>query len=590
MDKIPNLNHLKIFGSRLAICNLEPQKDKFGARSLTGILVGYSEVSKAYRVWIPDKRHIEIVRDIKVIDENPDTCSSKKESSHEQSESEVEVDRNEIIFPVTRPQTEGEDSTDEIEPEATDQESEDITSQDIPVTSRRIRGRPRILRTGSRGRPRRIFNAVEQIQESPDIIGLSEISLKEAVRGPDAENWNRAIASELKSIIKNDAWEMVPRPNTGKILGSRLVLRHKFAQDGTVERYEARIVAKGFAQIPGVDFDDTFAPVARLESIRLIASLAAKHRMKIYHFDVSTAFLNRTLKETVYMEPPAHIEEGLRILKETEPSKSYIRQRASQILRELKKGDKICLLKKALYGLRQAGRCWYETLAEKLLSFNAKKSTADPCVFTKKDKGIMIIATYVDDIIVACKESSSADKLYKHLANDLEMKNLGEVSSSLSMEFKQDKGDICITQRSYTESVLNRFGMANATPVATPLEPNCKIDKADEEEADKSKRPYQELIGSLIYLAVSTRPDIAHAVNFLSQFNTCHGDEHWSAAKRVLRYLRGTINQGLNYSETREEIKGYVDADWPNDIIDRRSYMGYVFVSSGCAISWAFRK
>jgi len=588
--KIPNLNYFKIFGSRMAIRNLEPQKDKFDARSSTGIFVGYSEISKAYRVWIPHKRRIEIARDVKIIDENPETYPLKDKSLHEQSKPETEVDRSEIIFPVTHPQTEEEDSTDEVRPGVTNQEeSEDASSQDTSVTSRKARGRPRILRTGSRGRPRRIFNTVEQAQETTDIVGVSEINLKEAVQGINAEDWNRAIASELKSIIKNDAWEMVPRPDTGKILGSRLVLRHKFAQDGTVERYKARIVAKGFAQVPGVDFDDTFAPVARLESIRLIASLAAKHQMKIYHFDVSTAFLNGTLKETVYMESPTHIEEGLRILKETEPPKSYVRQRASQIIRELKKGDRVCLLKRALYGLRQAGRCWYETLAEKLLSFGAKKSTADPCVFIKRNKEIMIIATYVDDIIVACKESSSVDELYKHLANDLEMKNLGEISSCLGMEFKQNNGDICITQRNYTESVLNRFEMANATP-AIPLEPNCKIDKANKKEANESKRPYQELIGSLMYLAVSTRPDIAHAVNFLSQFNTCHEEKHWSAAKRILRYLRGTIDHGLNYSEKGEEIKGYADADWANDGTDRRSYTSYVFVSSGCPISWASRK
>lgn len=420
---------------------------------------------------------------------------------------------------------------------------------------------------------------------------LSETPLIEATRGPDADEWLNAIADELRSILKNDTWTTVPRPQGERILGSRIVLRNKFDQEGTLKRRKARIVAQGFAQRPGIDYDDAFAPVSRIESVRMMAALAAEHDMSIEHYDVTTAFLNGKLKEKVYLEIPKCIHEGLENLIQAEPRDNKIRAKAEKMLTDLKSGDKVCLLSKAIYGLRQAGRCWHSELSEALLAFGTKRSSADPCVFYQgHGKEIMLIVTYVDDILVACRDKSRITALYQHLSKKFEMKNLGQVQHCLGMEFSRNDSKISITQKGYITCLLKRFGMSDAKPVSTPLEPNSKLQRPDTTGSEDTTFPYQELIGSLMYLAICTRPDIAHAINYLSQFNTKYDSTHWSAAKRVLRYLKGTPELGLTYQKTGKPACGYVDADWANCITDRKSFTGYAFTLSGCPISWASRK
>lgn len=212
------------------------------------------------------------------------------------------------------------------------------------------------------------------------------------------------MASELKSFIKNDTWEVMDRPRNAEVIGSRLVLRNKYRTDGSIEKRKARLVARGFSQRPGIHFDQTFAPVARLRSIRLLMALAVHHRMEVHQLDVATAYLNGILEEKVYMEPPEHILEALEVIIEDENCKDDTRIKAQVMLEKFEEGNKVCLLKKSLYGLKQAGRNWHATLDKALRKYGATPCDADPCIYKiSEGDDLVLIAVYVDDIIMASK-------------------------------------------------------------------------------------------------------------------------------------------------------------------------------------------
>lgn len=500
------------------IMNREPHADKWDAKSRGGFFVGYSEISKD-RVFLSDKRRIEIARDIRMTDEVPTKAPSKAKCDGDPLTTEPEENvEGTIEFQIdTSEPTINEPLSNDIPDEADEGRQTEAESDGIGETIKRGRGRPCIERTGRRGRPRKLYHDANFANVITEMAHLSETSLTEATQGPDADEWLDAIANELRSILKKDAWTIVPRPQDDNVLGSRIVLRNKFDQEGVLKGRKARIVAKGFAQRPGVDYDDAFAPVSRIESVRMMMALAAEHDMSIAHFDVTTAFLNGKLKEKVYMEVPKYIHEGLESLIQAESRNSVIHRKAAKMLADLKEGGKVCLLNKAIYGLRQAGRCWHSELSEDLLAFSMKRSCADPCIFYQgQGEDVMLVATYVDDILVACKNESRIATLYQHLSKSFEMKNLGQVQHCLGMEFSRNDSRITISQKGYITCLLKRFGMLDAKPARTPLEPNSKLQKPSGVEHEETSFPYQELVGSLMYLAICTRPDIAHATNYLS--------------------------------------------------------------------------
>jgi hypothetical protein len=243
------------------------------------------------------------------------------------------------------------------------------------------------------------------------------------------------------------------------------------------------------------------------------------------------------------------------------------------------------LIRKALYGLKQSGRQRYKKLDEKLKQQKLKPLNSDPCVYINKEDGnIVIVVIYVDDLMVASDNPKKLQRLKSELSKSIEMKELGPLSFCLGIEFTQhvEKQTITMSQSRYIKKTLSRFNMENCKGVTTPINPKEKLSKemcpkTEEEKKAVEKLPYQSLVGSLMYLAVSTRPDIAHAVSMLSQFNTNFGEQHWRAAKRLLRSLKNTENLGLMLKKSGQELVGYADADWGASIDDRRSYTGYIF-------------
>jgi len=292
------------------------------------------------------------------------------------------------------------------------------------------------------------------------------------------------------------------------------------------------------------------------------------------------------------MELPERLEGYLEEIISRNGSRTAVGIKAKKMLEDLRGGNKVCRLREALYGLKQAGRQWHRRLNEKLHSLGLRPTNADPCVFsTEQKEKTLFVLVYVDDILIFYRSKRDLDNICKGLLQDFDIKDLGEARYCLGIEITRGDNGITISQSGYTRELISRYGMSDCNPVHTPIEIGAKLDKTiDDHSTIQSTRPYQEFIGALNYLAVATRPDISHVISYLSQFNACHNERHWQAAKRVLRYLRGTIHFGITYSKDAGSLEGFVDADWAGCPIDRRSFTGYVFTLSGAAVSWESKK
>ena len=386
---------------------------------------------------------------------------------------------------------------------------------------------------------------------------------QEAMEAEDAKQWEIAMTKEYDSIMKNETWTLVPRPTDAKVVKSRWVLRTK--DNGL---YKARFCAKGFTQRWGEDYDETFAPVAKYTSIRtLLAVLAGRKNTTIHQMDVNTAFLYSPLDETVYVEQP----EGF-----AAPGKE----------------DHVCLLQKALYGLKQSPRPWFHVIAEALVDFDFQQSTSDPCIWIHENGGKRIyIALYVDDLIIAGDNDEDIVTIKQRLSERFEMKDLGIARKFLGMEIEYGSdGSIKIHQNQYVQQLLDRHGMGECNPVATPLDTSVKLTSITAKEAPADPQEYARIVGGLTFASCVTRPDIACAVGQLSQFLHKPSSAHMHAAKRVLRYLQGTSSLGITYRPPPLRLQGYSDANWASDMDTRRSTTGYIVMLNNGAIAWKSRR
>jgi transposase InsO family protein len=581
-----NLAHLRVFGCRAHVLIPKEKRTKLDPKTETCVFVGYSEQHKGYRLINPrNPRRVIIARDVVFVENNPTavTCSQPTIENLPNSPSSstqpyvIDVSHPSTLSssssspistslpPVTEQPDFGETvPTNELEPEPevfTDVESEPPPD---PECERRYPSRER--------RPPIRF-------PENDCSSLCMISCdsepetyKEAIQNSNRDKWLKAMETEYNCLMKNGTWKIVDRPEDRTIVKNKWVFKVKKDTDGKVVKYKARLVAKGFTQIHGVDYGETYSPVARLSSIRLLLALAAKLNLKVDHLDVETAFLNGDLEEEIFMEQPeGYAPEGKR---------------------------KVCLLQKSLYGLKQAPRQWNLKVREAMESLSMTQLETEHCIYFKRSNdNLIIVAIFVDDFFIFSNSDVIKNDFKTELKKKFIIKDLGTLKDCLGMRVSQTDGAITLDQTNYIEKLISKFGMSDAISVSTPLEPGVKLMLPNKED-ERPDLPYQQLIGSLMYIAIGTRPDIAHAVSVLSQFNTHYGEVHWRAGKRVIRYLKATKLLKLKYqsdttSKTRElcfDVSGYADADYGSCLVDRRSYTGYVFMLSGGPISWESRK
>ncbi|CAN1150187.1 Copia protein [Linum perenne] len=382
-------------------------------------------------------------------------------------------------------------------------------------------------------------------------------------------NWSSAVNEEMHALITNQTWKVVDLPAGKSVVGCKWVFTIKCKADGSVERYKARLVAKGFTQTHGVDYTETFAPVAKMNSVRILLSVAVNLDWPLYQLDVKNAFLNGTLDEEVYMSLPPGFEKQL----------------------GAGSSNGVCYLQKSLYGLKQSPRAWFERFGKAIARFGYTQSQTDHTMFFKHfDHGKMVVLiVYVDDIIVTGNDAGRIQELKNKLAQEFEIKDLGVLKYFLGMEFARSKEGLFINQRKYILDMLEEVGLTNCKPIDTPMEPNLRLRPSSAEEVKDLGR-YQKIVGKLIYLS-HTRPDISFAVSMVSQFMHSPGPMHFEAVYRIIRYLKGTPGSGIMYKRREHlQIEAYTDADWAGDVNDRRSTTGYCAYVGGNLVSWRSKK
>ena len=372
------------------------------------------------------------------------------------------------------------------------------------------------------------------------------INIDEAFSGQHSTEWKQATDSEFESLIENGTWELVPKPEGKNIVGNKWVFKVKRDENGDVQRYKARLVAQGYSQTEGVDYSEVFSPVVRNTTIRSLLALSNAKDWEVHQMDVRTAFLQGNLEEEINMQQPD----------------GYINEEYP---------DYVCKLKRSIYGLYM-------------------KSVKDPNGVIK----FVILSNHVDDILLFSNDTSMLDEEKKLIGSKFKIDDMGEVKYILGMLIRRDRerGKMTISQPKYLEGILKQFGMDQSKPVSTPLEPGKHFQELLDDENPTNINEYQKLIGCLTYVTTATRPDLASAVGILSKYMSRPSNEHWKGAKRVLRYIKGTINCGLVFDgkSTRCSLIGYSDADWANDVDTRKSTSGYVFQINGSTVSWSSKR
>lgn len=566
--KKPDLLHLRVFGSPVMVHIPKQKRAKWDRKSMKHILVGYCDNVKGYRIYNPVKNQVYTSRDI-IIQEKPkypETVTVPLVSTD--SVGELEEESVVKLEPLNKSNSSESDYLDveeeNIEPEACEEDLNIIRTSSSPQNTEKasdisITPVQEVPNTRQRRKPDRygFTNMCVTVEED----GLT---YAEAINGPEQLMWLQAMTDELQSFQDNQAWEVVDTPSNASVVQCKWVFKKKFDSNNKV-RYRARLVAKGFTQKVGIDYQETFSPVIRHSTLRLLFAISVQLGMDITHLDVKTAFLNGHLKESIFM----HLPEGFPI----------------------NNSNKVLKIRKAVYGLKQSSLAWYKKVEETLCETGFQKCKLEPCVFVKNhsDNKKTIVGLYVDDFLVLSNCKSESNALIEILSQKFKIKNLGQVRNYLGMRVNINKSDnvITIDQEQYINQLLEKFDMSECNTVVTPIECKLNVDKSN---VCEQKLPYQKLIGSLMYLAVLTRPDIAYSVNYLSQFNNCYSYVHWNYAKRILKFLSQTKTYCLKYSKESAELVGFVDADWASDTTDRRSYTGFCFTKSGAAISWESKK
>jgi hypothetical protein len=403
-------------------------------------------------------------------------------------------------------------------------------------------------------------------------LGAEPKTFKEATSCPDAALWKQAAIEEINSLIANGTWEIVRLPPGKKAIDSGWVFKIKRRDNGSIERYKCRLVAKGCSQRPGFDYVEVFSPTCRYATLRLILAITAKENLHLHSVDISSAFLNGDLDEEIYMKQPEGFEQH--------------------------GPDHVCRLSKSIYGLKQASRQWNKKLHEVLTSMGFKRLESDRSIYLYAcDDVKIIIPVFVDDLTFASKSQSAIERTIKELKNHFKLRDLGPTTWLLRMEVIRDhaKQSLQLRQRQYIIDMLERYNLGDCKAVSTPMDPGLVLTSdmgasSAEDVAFMKTVPYLNAVGALMYLAQCTRPDIAYAVGVLARFSMNPGIAHWKAVKHLFRYLQGTKDMGLVYKSdglSMDLFTTFTDANHGGCRDSGRSTGGYLVTLGSAAVSWS---
>jgi len=564
----PNLSNMRVFGCECYAYN--QTKGKLDPRCTKGIFLGYDKGSPAYLVYFPETGKVMKHRVVKFAKHNRNVSVQQTQTDMLEDDDSGDFTRHkcdpDCFVDVG---TSAGDADHSVERPSSDTHIAEGTESFVekPGLCKRERKPPAHLSDYVTGTSD--FED-DQVLFSIDYcyrVSAFPQNYQEAIRSPDSENWKNAMKEEMSSLEENNTFTLTTLPEGKGTVGGRWVYTIKDNPDGH-KTYKARYVAKGYSQVKGVDYHETFAPTANFTSLRVLMQLSAQHDLILHQMDVKTAYLNAPIDCDIFMEQA----EGFEVVSDCENKLVY-------------------KLNKSLYGLKQSGRNWNGMLHSYLLENSFVQSEVDHCVYIKQlaDK-LIVILIWVDDLIIAASDDLLMCDTKNMMREKFKMKDLGKLSHFLGIDFEQGHGFVRMNQKRYLCKVLEKFEMSDCKPRATPSEQ--KLESNGEEVADARK--YREAVGSLIYAMMCTRPDIAWIVTKLSQYLSRPFKEHWTAVKHVLRYLKSTLDYELYYSKCDDGLAliGYSDADWASCVDDRRSTTGYCFSLTrfGPLISWKSRK
>ena len=627
----PSLTHLREIGCRAYVLN-SATNPKIAAKSVECTLVGYASNAKSYRCWhresgrIVDSHHVTFVEHLNDQPRVSRTGTDAVATPHAGED---------VTASTSASQMTGDDSTSPslggtalpLAPSHArlDEQPRRSTRNRVPALSREdtndglLHGRTatRALeqvreassrRAAAKVDATRLPSAVSAGEGSPADTtedtpsgGVTtdevEVVLLVDVEDPDAPDWREALESgerdkwlegaeaELTSLREMGVYKLVSRsdvPTNRSVLRGKFVCRLKRDEIGNPVRYKVRWVAKGFQQVWGRDFSKTTSPTTRLESLRVILHIAAVNDWCIEQYDVKTAFLNGVLPEAErqYMEqPPGFAQPG--------------------------KEAHVWELHRGLYGMRQSSRIWNRALNASFLGWGFSRSECEWCVYTRRSShgDTSIVAVHVDDMLATSSSRNEANRFRSELESTWQITALGEPKLVVGIALHRDraKKTITLSQTALIDKIISAYGQVDARTASTPIAHGTQLLKPDptiqQDEAERERLavlPYRSLVGSLMYVAAGSRPDIMFTVSKLSRFLDCYREAHWQAAVRVVRYLKGTRTMGLVLGGSSPSLSliGYCDSDYANDpgAEGRRSVAGYCFLLGSGAVSWSSKK
>nr|KAJ0204922.1 hypothetical protein LSAT_V11C500296580 [Lactuca sativa] len=564
-DRKPDVSFFHVFGCICYILNQCGPRSKFEPKADKGIFVGYSSISKAFRVFHVNRQCVEESIHVKFDEESytdekvthsPSIFQELLSCPFDESPcAEEKSDSSDPIIPVPCPlnsdtaATSADNSLDadetleaENSPE-TDNVSVSISPESASVIEHRDHPVDRIIGN--------IHDGVR-----------TRSSVHTALQDAD---WIKAMQEELNEFERHKVWTLVPRPSGKTITGTCWVYRNKVDKDVIITRNKARLVAQGFTQIESIDYGETFAPVARIEAIRLFLAYASYMNFIVYQMDVKKAFLHGVLEEEVFLnQPPGFMDKD--------------------------HPDYVYRLDKAVYGLKQAPRAWYETLTSYLLENGYRRGAIDNTLFIKnKGSDMVLVQIYVDDIIFGSPNETLSKEFVEIMSQRFEMSMMGKMTFFLGLEVQQQKTGISICQSKYISDLLVKYSLSDCKPASTPISKTDKL-HADPTGTDVNHSLYRGMIGSLLYLTAS-RPNIMFGTILCARFQANPKESHLIAVKRIFRYLKGTQNLALWYPrDSTFELYGYTDSDYAGCNLDKKSTSGGCHFLGNRLISWSSKK
>ncbi|KAI3793169.1 hypothetical protein L1987_35784 [Smallanthus sonchifolius] len=526
----PNLSYLRVWGCDAYFTN--DSDDKLDPRGEKVVFVGYYNKS-GYYFYHPDANLVSIKRKGRFLEEDLLNRGTGNNI----------MDLEEIRETQTTAEEVG----------ASDQQEVVADESDINTSVRRS--------SRSRKEPNRYLwhlevSKVLLVAESND----EPTSYKSAISDPESEKWLKAMNAEMQFMRDNQVWDLIELPPGSRAIGSKWIFKRKTDMHGNIQTYKARLVAKGFTQTQGIDYNETFSPVAMIKSIRILLAIAAYHDYEIWQMDVKTGFLNGHLSEDVYMVQP----DGF-----VDP----------------KYPSRVCKLNKSIYGLKHASRSWNLHFDQKNKEFGFVKNEDEPCVYRKASGNtISFLILYVDDILIIGNNIPVLDKVKQWLGSCFAMKDLGKASYILGIKIYRDRSKrlLGLSQGTYIDKVMAHFHMENSKKGGVPMTKGTVLNKSQSPSTDiETKRmeviPYASAIGSIMYAMLCTRPDVSYALSMTSHFQQSPGIAHWTVVKSILKYLRRTKDMFLIFGGVEEEltVRCYIDAVFHNirEIVERGDIM-----------------